>query len=83
MDEKPVVISSYLASIEPGRLEEVEARLACYDGVEVHGVEHGQLVVSIEAASLDATYERAVEITRLDGVTTFSLVYCNFEDEQP
>ncbi|MDR2035299.1 MAG: chaperone NapD [Coriobacteriales bacterium] len=79
--DAPVVISSYLALLRKGCEEEVVASMAALEGVEVHGSEHGQYVVTIEADSVDETFERATKITRLEGVTTFSLVHCNFEDE--
>ncbi len=79
--DEPTVISSYLAMLERGREEEVVAKLEALDGVEVHGLEYGQYVMSIEAGSIDETYNRAAEITRMDGVTVLNFVYCNFEDE--
>ncbi len=78
---EPVVISSYLAMLERGREEEVVAELKTLEGVEVHGFEYGQYVISIESSTIDETYSKATEITRMDGVTTLNFVYCNFEDE--
>ena len=76
-----MVISSYLAVIEEPLSDEVLRQLASYPGVEVHGSEFGQYVVSIEAASVDDTYDLAVKLTKMAGISTFNLVYCNFEDE--
>lgn len=76
-----VVISSYLALLKRGSEPKTIAKLEALEGVEVHGAQHGQYILSIELKSVDATYRRATEITRMNGVTTLSLVYCNFEDE--
>lgn len=81
MVDEPTVISSYLAMLERGREEEVVAELERLEGVEVHGVEYGHYVMSIEARTIDETYSKATAITRMDGVTTLNFVYCNFEDE--
>ena len=81
--EEPVVISSYLVVFEDEHREEALAKLGAMPGVEVHGSEGGQYVVSIEAPSIDETYDLAVEITKMPGVITFNLVFCNFEDEAP
>jgi nitrate reductase NapD len=79
--DEPTIISSYLALLERGREAEAVAALEALAGVEVHGAELGQYVVTIEAASVGETYERATAITRLPCVTALNLVYCNFEDE--
>ena len=79
--DETVVISSYLTIVEAERATEVLAQIEALPGVELHGNEFGQHVVSIEAPSVDETYRRATEISLLPGVVTFSLVYCNFEDE--
>ena len=76
-----MVISSYVILTLPERRDEVAEALVAYEGVEVHErIEHS-LVVSIEAESTDAAYELATKLTKMPGVATVNLIYCNFEDE--
>jgi nitrate reductase NapAB chaperone NapD len=79
--DEPCLISSYLAFLSKGRESEVLAQIQAIEGAEVHGCEHNQHVVTIEAASVADTYKKATAITRIEGVITFSLVHFNFEDE--
>ena len=78
--DEPIVISSYLAILVAGSEKDVLEQMVALPGVEVHGCEHGRHVVSIEAPSIDETFTCATRITQIPGVTTFNLVYCNFED---
>ena len=52
------------------------------DGVEVHEVNDFKIVVTIEAPSVDSSYERASSFIEVEGVTGVHLIYCNFEDEE-
>lgn len=76
-----MVISSYVIETMPDSREEVAHALTSYAGVEVHGNEGNKLIVSIEADSIDQTYELATKLSQINGVLTTNLVYCNFEDE--
>ena len=76
-----MVISSYVIDTIPEKCEEVSALLVTFEGVELHGQEKNRLIVTIEADSVDATYEIATKLSLLDGVLNNNLIYCNFEDE--
>jgi len=76
-----MVISSYVIDTLPHDCETVINALGAYTEVEVHGHENNRIVITIEADSLDHTYELATTLSQINGVLTTSLVYCNFEDE--
>ena len=76
-----MVISSYVIDTVPEKREEVADALIVFAGVEVHGHEKNRLVVSIEADSINKTYEIATRLSQVEDVLTVNLVYCNFEDE--
>lgn len=66
----------------PDRTEEVAAKLACIQGVEVHGVEGYKVVVTIEAPTVDESHAIASEFVGIEGVIGVNLIYVNFEDDQ-
>ncbi|MDR3307927.1 MAG: chaperone NapD [Coriobacteriales bacterium] len=76
-----MVISSYVLDTLPKRSDEAAQAVVQHPGVELHVREDTKLVVTIEAPSIDATYEVATALSQTAGVLTTSLVYCNFEDE--
>ncbi len=80
-DDEPVVISSLVVETAPERAEAVARALAALPGVEVHERQGHKLVVTIEAATVEASHGRASSFIQVEGVTGVSLVYCNFEDE--
>lgn len=78
---EPVVISSLVVETAPERAGSVAEALAALPGVEVHERQGHKLVVTIEAASVEASHSRASSFIQVEGVTGVNLVYCNFEDE--
>lgn len=76
-----MVISSYVIDTVPEKREQVASTISVFEGVEIHGHEKHQLIVTIEADSVDATYALATKLSQVDGVLATNLVYCNFEDE--
>ena len=77
-----MVISSLLVSTVADQTEEVAAELPKHPGVEVHEINDFKIVVTIEAPSVDSSYERASSFIEVEGVTGVHLIYCNFEDEE-
>ena len=65
----------------PDSTDAVASALPGIDGVEVHGIEGAKVVITIEAATVDDSYDRSVEIQSMDGVVNVALVYVNFEDD--
>jgi nitrate reductase NapD len=77
----PVVISSLLVETTPAQTAQVAREIAQRDGVEVHSTHGTSIVVSIEAASINASYAIATALTATEGVTGVQLIYANFEDD--
>lgn len=76
-----MIISSLLVEAAPGRAEEVEKHLVPISGVEVHGVKENQVIVTIEADTVEESHEIASGFIRIDGVNNVNLIYANFEDD--
>lgn len=81
MEEHVVISSLIVECLEPDTQRVAEA-LAALDGVEVHGQESGQVVITIERETLTQSHDLANSITNLDGVTNVNLIYANFEDDE-
>ena len=76
-----MVISSLIVEVLPERLNEVSEALLNTLGVEVHGTEKNQIVVTIEAETLDDSHGIASSFVGIEGVIGINLVYTNFEDD--
>lgn len=78
-----MVISSLIVETAPESTADAARALAALEGVEVHGQDavQGKVVVTIEAASIDASHEVASSFLQIEGVRGIDLVYANFEDE--
>lgn len=81
MSEEHSVISSLIVETLPENMARVEAALAELDGVEVHGSENGQIVITIERETMSASHDLANSLTQIDGVVAVNLIYANFEDD--
>ena len=82
MGEEHVVISSLIVECLPSDADRVADALAALEGVEVHGCEDGQVVITIERETLAESHDLANSFTQMDGVTNVNLVYANFEDDE-
>ena len=76
-----MVISSLIVTVEEGKASEAQAALEALAGVEVPEEKNCQLVVTIEAETLDESAAIAESFSSLPGVLLTSLVYGNFEDD--
>ena len=76
-----MVISSLIVTVEEGKASEAQAAVEALAGVEVHEEKNCQLVVTIEAETLDESAAIAESFSSLPGVLLTSLVYVNFEDD--
>ena len=79
--DEPVVISSYLVNTRDGDVQKVADRVTLIGGVEAHQRFAGQFVITIEAASIDASIEAIKEVNATAGVINSVMVYANFEDD--
>ena len=76
-----MVISSLVVETMPEYTQAVTEALAQLAGVEVHEVVGHKIVVTIEALTVDASYDIASDFVNYAGVTGINLVYSNFEDD--
>ena len=77
------VISSLVVETVPEYTAAVKAELeAIGGGVEVHGVEGRNIVVTIEAETVDESHAIANGFIGITGVIGVNLIYVNFEDDQ-
>lgn len=76
-----MVISSLLVETIEGKTNHVATQLEVIDGVEVHAIKGLQVVVTVEADSVDKSHEIASSFIQIDGVVGINLVYANFEEE--
>jgi len=75
----PLIISSAVVSVLPGRLDSIAATLAGLAGVEVHAAEGSKIVIVLEAPR-GAAGNRLVEISLLDGVVSANMVFEHIEE---
>lgn len=74
-------ISGIVISCLGGRAEAVSARIAAFDGVEVHGVlPEGRIVAVVEADTVQGEVDLVSELQEIDDVISVQLAYHNFED---
>jgi nitrate reductase NapD len=76
-----MVISSLIVEVKPQAAHQAKLALEACPGVEVHEVRGHQIVVTIEADSIEASHARASSFVNLPGVLNVNLVYFNCEDE--
>ncbi|MDR2715157.1 MAG: chaperone NapD [Coriobacteriaceae bacterium] len=76
-----MVISSLIVETFPSHTDDVAERLNQIQEVEVHGTKDHQVIVTIEAETLDESHSIASSFVGIDGVGGVNLVYANFEDD--
>ena len=78
-----MTISSLIVECAPRACSSVAAELAARDGVEVHGVdsEQGKIVVTVEAAGVNASHDIASHFIDIETVRGVDLIYANYEDD--
>lgn len=77
-----MVISSLLVETDRSHIEEVQALLNTIEGVEVHDVFNGYIVITIEAAHTTASQKIAQGILELEYVENIYLTYADFEEDE-
>ena len=70
-----VHISSAVVTVLPPRREDVLARLAAMDGVEVHHQSASKIVIVLEGPESGVLGARLAEIAMLDGVISANMVF--------
>ncbi len=74
-------ISGIVLTCVDGQSADISARIAEFQGVEVHGVlPDGQIVAVVEADTVDDEVSLVSQLHEVEGVVTVKMAYHNFED---
>jgi len=74
-------ISGLVIHAHPERTQEVRARLAELEGVDIHAVgEDGRMVVTLDSTSDNKAADTLMDMQKLEGVLNASLIYNQFEN---
>lgn len=76
-----MVISSLLVETLQDQAEVVAEKLAAIEGVEVHHIEDYKIIITVEAETIDDSYDITKEFVQIPGIIIVNLIYCNFEDD--
>ena len=76
-----MVISSIVVETVQDKVKQVAEKLGECEGVEVHHVEGYKIIITVEAETLDASYDLTKDFIQITGVLAVNLIYCNFEDD--
>lgn len=76
------VISSLVVETAPERTQAVAEALPQRRGVEVHGIEGRNIVITIETETVDESHDVANGLMDIEGVIGVNLIYLNFEDDK-
>lgn len=77
-------ISGVVIKCAPGVEGRVAQAASQVSGVEVHGaLPDGQVVAVIEAGTVHAEADRAMQLQQIEGVLSVQVAYHNFEDVTP
>lgn len=76
-----MIISSLLVEAALDRADEVAEALKHVSNVEVHGVQENQVIVTIEADTVEESHATASDFIKIEGVNNVNLIYANFEDD--
>lgn len=71
----------YIESVR-GMAQETAKRLKKVKGVDVHYIEDNfKIIITIEADTVNKSYEIAESLKNIEGVLTVCLAYSNFEED--
>jgi periplasmic nitrate reductase NapD len=74
-------VSGVVVRCLDGSADVVAARIAAFEGVEVHGVlPDGQIVAVVEAETVQGEVDLVSQLHEVEDVITVQLAYHNFED---
>lgn len=78
-----MAISSLIVETSPEHVERVAGEVGAFDGVTIEATDQatGQIVVVLEADSIDASHKAASEFAAIKDVWNVNLIYVNVEDE--
>lgn len=74
-------ISGLVIHAHPERTEDVRARLAEFEGIDIHAIgEDGRMVVTLDVADDQRAADTLMDMQKLEGVLNASLIYNQFEN---
>ena len=74
-------ISGLVIHAYPEHKEALSAQLAAIEGVDVHGIgEDGRMVVTVDVADDRKAADTVMDMQKLEGVLSASLIYNQFEN---
>ncbi|SEN24589.1 periplasmic nitrate reductase chaperone NapD [Mesobacillus persicus] len=77
-----MVISGLYIETVPGRAHGAANSVAQINGVEIHHIEENhKIVLTIEAETVDQSYQISDKFKHIDGVLMVCLVYNHFEED--
>lgn len=77
-----MIISGLYVETVPGKAEDAAKELGKMKGVEIHHIEKNyKIVLTIEADSIDQSYQISDTFKQIKNILLVCLVYNHFEDE--
>lgn len=75
-------ISGVLVYVSKKQANSVSNQLSAFDGVEVHAIEDGKLVVTVENKNVNALADQVMQFQDIAGVMSVAMVYQHNEDDE-
>lgn len=75
-------ISGVLVYASPKQADSVSKKLSAFEGVEVHAIEDGKLVVTVENKNVNALADQVMQFQDIKGVMSVAMVYQHNEDDE-
>ena len=73
-------IAGVIVHAMPQNVERVESAITATEGAEIHGVDKGRMVVTVESDDYRETSDKVLELHQFEGVLSAVLVYQHGED---
>ena len=61
--------------------DRVEQAILAMEGAEIHGIDRGRMVVTVESDDYGITSDKVLELHQIDGVLSAVLVYQHGEED--
>jgi len=74
-------IAGVIVHTRPENSDRVKAAIFSMEGAEIHGIEGGRMVVTVESDDYRVTSDKVLELHQIDGVLSAALVYQHGEDD--
>lgn len=74
-------VCGILVHTQPDEMETMKERLVAMPGVEVHGMDEGRMVVTLEREEEETLGDAMLGIQQMEGVLSASMIYHHCEEE--